>query len=41
LIRILNFDINLERVAFGEILILTWREVTLGWNFDVNIRRAA
>jgi hypothetical protein len=36
----LNFDINLVRAAFGEILMLTWG-ATLGRNFDVNIRKAA
>jgi hypothetical protein len=40
-IGILNFDINLGRAAFGEISVLTWRGVTLGWNFYINIWRAA
>jgi hypothetical protein len=30
LIRILNFYINLGRVAFGEILIITWGELLKG-----------
>jgi hypothetical protein len=37
---ILNFDIILRRVAFGEIWILIWG-ATLGRNFDINIGRAA
>jgi hypothetical protein len=37
---ILNFDINLERAAFGEIWILIWG-ATSGRNFDVNIGRGA
>jgi hypothetical protein len=39
-IRILSFDINLERAAFREILMLTWG-ATLGRNFDVKFGRAA
>jgi hypothetical protein len=37
----LNFDINIGRAAFGEILILIWRGAALGRNFDINIGRAA
>jgi hypothetical protein len=32
-IEILSFDINLGRAAFGKILMLTWGEATLRWNF--------
>jgi hypothetical protein len=36
----LNFDIILERAAFGGIWILIWG-ATFGRNFDINIGRAA
>jgi hypothetical protein len=35
-IGVLNFDVNLGKAAFGEILMLTWRgKVLLGENADV------
>jgi hypothetical protein len=38
--RILNVDVKLGRAALGGILMLTWGEATLRWNFYVNIGRA-